>query len=106
MERACLEKSSDVDWYDLDVCFHRALVRSSGNMFLINAWESNAQLVYTLMNFNTSAGYAQEYADTFFDKHKRLYELCLSDDGQCFQELEKHIMDAEIITKSLLGASM
>ena len=106
IEKACLEKSSDVDWYDLDVCFHRALVRSSGNMFLINAWESNAQLVYTLMNFNTSAGYAQEYADTFFDKHKRLYELCLSDDGQCFQELEKHIMDAEIITKSLLGASM
>ncbi len=106
IEKACLEENADTDWYDLDVQFHRAWVRTSGNMFLVNAWESNAQLVYTLMNFNTSAGYAQEYADTFFDKHKRLYELCLSDGAQCFQELEKHIMDAEIITKSLLGASV
>lgn len=106
IEKACLEENADTDWYDLDVQFHRAWVRTSGNMFLVNAWESNAQLVYTLMNFNTSAGYAQEYADTFFDKHKRLYELCLSDGAQCFQELEKHIMDAEIITKSLLGVSV
>ncbi|MGN0405674.1 MAG: 2-dehydropantoate 2-reductase [Bariatricus sp.] len=91
-----------VDWYDLDVEFHRAQVRSSGNMFLINAWESNAQLIYTLMSFNTSAGYGEEYASTFFEKHRRLYEMWLSGDSNSFQELEKHIMDAEVVSKSVL----
>lgn len=103
IERASLEQNSDTDWYGLDIRFHRALVTSSGNMFLIKAWESNSQLVYTLMNFNTSADYIEEYSATFFEKHRRLYELCLSGSPECFRELEKHIMDAEVVTKSLLG---
>lgn len=103
IERAFLEQNSDTDWYGLDVRFHQALVKSSGNMFLSKAWESSAQLIYTLMNFNTSADYLEEYSATFFDKHRRLYELCLSRGEECFRELEKHIMDAEVITKSLLG---
>lgn len=104
IEKACLSKEGNVDWYDLDVQFHRAQVRSSGNLFVINAWESNAQLIYTLMSFNTSAGYGEEYASTFFEKHRRLYELWLSDDKESYQELKKHIMDAEIISKSVLNS--
>lgn len=104
IEKTCMSNDSSIDWYDLDVQFHRAQVRSSGNMFVINAWESNAQLIYTLMSFNTSAGYGEEYAATFFEKHRRLYELWLSDDKDSYRELEKHIMDAEIISKSVLNS--
>ena len=104
IEKACLSNDGNIDWYDLDVQFHRAQVRSSGNLFVINAWESNAQLIYTLMSFNTSAGYGEEYASTFFEKHRRLYELWLSDDKDSYQELKKHIMDAEIISKSVLNS--
>lgn len=56
------------------------------------------------MSFNTSAGYGEEYASTFFEKHRRLYELWLSDDKDSYQELKKHIMDAEIISKSVLNS--
>ena len=40
----------------------------------------------------------------FFEKHRRLYELWLSDDEDSYQELKKHIMDAEIISKSVLNS--
>lgn len=103
IEKACISQDSNVDWYDLDVQFHRAQVRSSGNMFLINAWESNSQLIYTLMSFNTSAGYGEEYASTFFEKHRKLYKLWLSGAKESYQELHKHIMDAEVVSKSVLG---
>lgn len=104
IEKACVSQASNVDWYDLDVQFHRAQVRSSGNMFIINAWESNAQLIYTLMSFNTSTGYGEEYASTFFEKHRRLYKLWLSGAKESYQELNKHILDAEVISKSVLSS--
>lgn len=102
IEQSYMSKDSSVDWYDLDVQYHRALVKSSGNIFIVNAWESNAQLIYTLMSFNTSAGYGEEYAATFFEKHKLLYEMFLSDAEESSRELKKHIMDAEIISESVL----
>lgn len=104
IERTCTDgvPSSNVDWYDLDIRFHRAQVCSSGNMFIIKAWESNAQLIYALMNFNTTYGYGEEYAATFFEKHRRLYRLWLSGDEDSYRELKKHIMDAEVVTNSVL----
>ncbi len=102
IEKAWLSGDPAVDWYDLDVQFHRALVRSSENMFIINAWESNAQMIYALMSFNTSDGYGEEYAGTFFERHRHLYELWLSDDESSYSELKKHIMDAEVVAKALL----
>lgn len=104
IERVSFLESGNVDWYDLDVQFHRAMIRSSGNMFIINAWESNAQLIYALMSFNTTAGYGEEYAATFFEKHRLLYELLLSDDEKCYQELKKHIMDAGDISNVVLDS--
>lgn len=103
IEHAWRSGDGNVDWYDLDVQFHRALVHSSENMFIINAWENNAQLIYALMSFNTSDGYGTEYTETFFEKHRYLYEMWLSDDENSFVELKKHIMDAEVVSKSVLG---
>lgn len=103
IEKAWLSGEKDVDWFDLDVQFHRALVRSSDNMFVINAWESNAQMIYALMRFNTSDGYGEEYASTFFERHRYLYEMWLSGDENSYSELKKHIMDAEVVAKALLN---
>lgn len=102
IEKAWLSGETDADWFDLDVQFHRALVHSSDNMFIINAWESNAQMIYAVMRFNTSDGYGEEYASTFFERHRRLYELWLSGDESSYSELKKHIMDAEVVAKALL----
>lgn len=104
IEKVWLSGDTDVDWYDLDVQFHRALVHSSENMFIINAWESNSQLLYAMMSFNTSRGYGEEYAETFFEKHRHLYEMWLSGDENSLSELKKHIMDAEVVANSILDS--
>ena len=102
IESCCASSPETVDWYDLDVRFHRALVASAENIFLSNAWESNAEIFYTLMNFNTLTGYSERYAMEFFEKHRRIYELLLSGDRGCLAQLETHILDAESIANSVL----
>lgn len=102
IEDCCSRPADEVDWYELDVRFHRALVASSENIFLINAWESNAEIFYTLMNFNTLIDYSERYAAEFFEKHRRIYELLLSRDPACFPQLKQHILDAENIANSVL----
>lgn len=102
IEGCCACPAEEVDWYDLDVRFHRALVASAENIFLSNAWESNAEIFYTLMNFNTLIDYSERYAAEFFEKHRRIYELLLSRDRQCLTQLKQHILDAESIANSVL----
>ncbi|WP_251445737.1 2-dehydropantoate 2-reductase [Vermiculatibacterium agrestimuris] len=102
IEDCCTRPAEEVDWYDLDVRFHRALVASAENIFLSNAWESNAEIFYTLMNFNTLIDYSERYAAEFFEKHRHIYELLLSRDRRCLSQLEQHILDAENIANSVL----
>ena len=102
IEGCCARPAGEVDWYDLDVRFHRALVSSAENIFLTNAWESNAEIFYTLMNFNTLIDYSERYAAEFFEKHRHIYELLLSRDRRCLAQLKQHILDAENIANSVL----
>jgi GntR family transcriptional regulator of gluconate operon len=97
-----LDKHSDVDWYDLDIQFHRALVQSANNMPLVKAWEINAPVMYALMNLNTTKDYNEAYVREFYEKHKRLLEYIANRDAKCFDELKKHIVVAKDITFTIL----
>lgn len=102
IEHCCIVHQEVVDWYELDMCFHRSLVACSENIFLSNAWNSNAEIFYALMNFNTLTGYSEQYIREFFDKHRHIYELLISRDPDCIPQLRKHILDAESISRSVL----
>lgn len=97
-----IEKSQDVDWYDLDIQFHRALVQSSDNKPLLKAWEINAPVMYALMNLNTIKNYKEAYIKEFYEKHKLIFEYIVNADTRCFEALKKHIFDAKDITFTII----
>ena len=98
-------KSTDTDWNDLDVLFHKNLVCSADNLFLSNAWESSIQVWYAIMAFEHPANNGIHYAGEFFGKHRHIYELILSGDRAVFPELKRHIEDnkesADLILRSI-----
>ena len=98
-------KSTDTDWNDLDVLFHKNLVSSADNLFLSNAWESSIQVWYAIMAFQHPANSGIHYAAEFFGKHRHLYELILSGDRAVFPELKHHIEEnkesADLILRSI-----
>lgn len=104
IEKCCEMEVENVDWYDLDVRFHRELVATSNNLFLKNAWESSVNITYALMNFNVLTGYKERYAREFFEKHQHLYKLMITNDVDCEDALEKHIIDAEEIALSVMSS--
>lgn len=106
VEEYSINGPEDTDWYDLDIQFHRALVASSDNRALLNAWESNVPVIYSLMNLNASKGYREQYVAEFLDKHRNLYEHMILGNEVCFAELKKHILDAESIANYVLSCDM
>lgn len=95
-------KSTDTDWNDLDVMFHKSLVDSADNLFLSNAWESSIQVWYALMSFQHPANNGAHYASEFFGKHRHLYEWILSGDRAVFPELKRHIEENKDSADSIL----
>ena len=79
------------DWNDIDVQFHRSLVHSADNLFLMNAWNSMVQIMYALMQFHAITRNNSHYASEFFGDHRRLYEQLLAKDKAIFPELKRHI---------------
>ncbi|XOQ45167.1 MAG: hypothetical protein ACFWTN_12085 [Clostridium sp.] len=105
IEQKYRHKSTDTDWNDLDVLFHRNLVRSADNLFLANAWESIAQIWYAMLMLQSSTNSGTHYATEFFGKHRYLYKLILTGDRAAFPELKRHIEEekesAEMILRSI-----
>lgn len=93
---------SDVDWFDLDIQFHRALVHMAGSIPLSNAWEINAPLMYALMKLNTTKGYKERYIKEFLEKHNALFKPIVNKDRTCFELLKEHIIDARAISSGVL----
>lgn len=102
IEECYAMEMENVDWYDLDVRFHREVVEASNNLFLRNAWESSVNITYTLMNFNVLTGYKERYAREFFEKHHQLYKLMITNDQECEEAVKKHIIDAKEIALSVM----
>ena len=90
------------DWNDIDIQFHRALVHSAGNLFLMNAWNSMVQILYTLMQFHAITRNDSQYATEFFGKHRRIYELLLAKDKAIFPELKRHIEEEKTLSISII----
>ncbi len=98
IEARYAQGDKDSDFCDLDISFHRALVRAADNLFLTNAWEGSTQMYYAMMNFNILTDYGPRYMREFFEKHYNIYEMLLSGDRAAFPELRRHIMEAKDIS--------
>lgn len=94
--------SEETDWYQLDIEFHRALVKTANNVPLLKAWEINSPVMYALMKLNTSSDYLQNYISEFYDKHWTLFQAIITHDPECFNLLHTHIADAESISTRML----
>lgn len=92
-----------VDWYGIDIEFHRALVMTSGNYPLLKAWDINTPVMYALMQLNTSQGYRERYVQELYEKHRRIFELLVTDNLECYALLREHIMDAQEISLQVLS---
>lgn len=93
MENEYKNASGAVEWRSLDIGFHRNLLCSSGNISLLNAWESESQLLYAMMCLDSSAQSSFHYGMQMYRKHTRLYELILAKDRTVFPELKQHIAE-------------
>ncbi len=105
IEQGMAKKGPETDWYALDIGFHRAIVQTAENSPLLKAWEINIPVMYALMQLNTTRGYRENYVTEFYDKHRRLFELIVTDNKQCFDALRNHITDAQEISYGVLAAS-
>ncbi len=103
MEQLNSENREDIDWYAIDIEFHRALVQTADNNPLLKAWEINTPVMYALMQLNTTQGYRENYVAEFYQKHRTLFELLITDNSKCFEYLKAHIMDAQNISAGVLS---
>jgi DNA-binding GntR family transcriptional regulator len=86
------------------VQFHRAVIESSGNHALLKAWNINSPIMYALLVLNTSKDYIEQYIREFYDKHKKLFELIVTKNRECFETIEIHIRDAREISEGLINS--
>jgi DNA-binding GntR family transcriptional regulator len=94
--------STDVDWHELDIKFHRAIMIMADNRALLQAWENISANIYAFLNINTTSSYQERYAKEFFDKHKSILDSIIVNDEKCIEIIENHIVDAEKMTLDLL----
>jgi DNA-binding GntR family transcriptional regulator len=105
IESSALGKTSGkTDWFDLDVQFHRAVIESSGNHALLKAWNINSPIMYALLVLNTSKDYREQYIREFYDKHRKLFELMVTKNKECFDAIKTHIFDARALSDGLINS--
>ncbi len=80
---------------DLDVQFHRSIILSADNMFLLNAWDSISRIWYATMYFTRQTRQGGSRLSELFGKHRHLYELILARDSAVFPELKRHISEGK-----------
>lgn len=96
MEAEYKSASGVIEWRTLDLGFHRNLIRSSGNISLLNAWESESQLLYSMMGLDSNSQNSFHYGMQMFRKHLRLYELIIAGDRTVLPELKQHISEEKL----------
>lgn len=88
---ACRKLPRDeVDWYLLDIQFHRALMRMARNRPLLTAWETNMNVMHAVMYSNTIQPY-ERYREGFYDQHKALFTAIVTQDRSVFTALRGHL---------------
>lgn len=104
MEKKYRSHSITEEPADLDVMFHRELIRCADNIFLTNAWENIAQLWYTTMQFDSQMRRGNHYLMEMYGKHRHLYEMILSRDRAVFPELKRHIQEENGVITALVSS--
>ena len=83
--------------------FHRSLVRSADNMFLLNSWDNIARLWYATIYFTGRDREGTRSLMELFGKHRYIYELILARDGAAVPELKRHIEEEKERAAAVLG---
>ena len=96
------EVNSDIDWFDLDVQFHRAIVTMADNRSILMAWETISSLMYTFSHMNMVAGYMDHYLGKFYSNHKSLLDAIITCDPACLEITRTHILSSQNATLALL----
>ncbi len=91
IEKKYHSKSIAEEPEDLEVLFHRSLIQSADNAFLLNAWDGLSRVWYATMYFTRQTQRADRTLSELFGKHRHLYELILARDKAAFPELRRHI---------------
>lgn len=94
IEECAQHPDAEIDWYDLDIEFHRSLVKVADSAPLLKAWELSIPTMYALLELNTSIDYKERYIAEFLSKHRQLAELIISGNEEIYALLKVHIMDA------------
>jgi DNA-binding GntR family transcriptional regulator len=91
-----------VDWYDLDVQFHRAIIAMANNRSILMAWETISSLMYTFSHMHSIAGHMEDYVGDFYTNHKALLDSIITHDPLCLDVVKEHVLSSQNRTLNLL----
>jgi DNA-binding GntR family transcriptional regulator len=95
-------ENAAVDWCDLDVQFHRAIITMASNRSILMAWETISSLMYTFSHMHSIAGHMDHYVGDFYSNHKALLDAIITHDPQCLDVVKEHVMSSQNRTLELL----
>lgn len=87
---------------DIDIQFHRAVLRMSRNMPLLQSWETTSSIMLTMLTLNTTDAYKERYMDELYQKHKQIIDCIVMRDRKAVEIARNHIKDAKEITLAML----
>lgn len=82
--------------------FHRAIVVMSGNIPLLNCWDTIEPLFHCLTTFNYISMEENQSNDEIIEMHKRIMDMILRKNDAIYAEIESHITRASGDTRSNL----
>lgn len=82
--------------------FHRSVIIASGNISLLNCWDTIEPLFHSLTTFNYISLGETQSNEEIIEMHKRIMDLLLARDPAVYQEIENHITRASGDTRSNL----
>lgn len=96
-------ENAAVDWCDLDVQFHRAIVTMANNRSILMAWETMSSLMYAFSHMHSVAGHMDDYVGDFYSNHKALLDAVITHDPLCLDVVKEHILSSQNRTLQLLA---
>lgn len=102
IEQCAQEQEEGINWYDLDIRFHHALVQVADSAPLLKAWEITMPTMYALLELNTSIDYKAQYIEEFLYKHKAISEMIITGDERLYDVLKDHIVTANAISDRVM----
>ncbi len=103
-----------LDWIASDIEFHRALIKMSGNRYLITAYNTISPTLYTLFSINVSL-YRRQFVDEYDTRHTVLVKSLISDPLEdCLKKFREHhdyaleraLVAMDMIEKNQLSSSV